>query len=219
MRPQDTTDTVPLPTGRPASLIAQMGGPFGVVGTAVPQVVFAALSPHLPLPTTAAVSLAVAVVFTVLRLLRREPVSTAIGGVLGVVLASGIAVWTGSASNFFLVGIVAALVGFVAAAGSLAVRRPLTGLAWNLRHGGGLRWREDRPSRRAHDVATAAVAAVFGARYVVTQWLYVLDATAGLAAARVVLGVPLTLLAAVVVVWAFRRSTRRLITASTGRPA
>jgi hypothetical protein len=119
MRPQDTIDTTPLPAGRPASLVAQMGGPFGVVGTAAPQVVFAGLSPHLPLLTTAAVALAVAVVFTVLRLLRGEAVSTAVGGVLGVVLAAGIAVWTGSASNFFLVGIVAALVGFAAAAGSL----------------------------------------------------------------------------------------------------
>ncbi|WP_243418401.1 DUF3159 domain-containing protein [Actinomycetospora cinnamomea] len=194
-----------------------MGGPFGVVGTTVPQLVFAGLSPHLPLLTTAGVSAVVAVGFTVVRLVRGEALSTAIGGVLGVAIASGIAVWTGSASNFFLVGIVAALVGFVVAGGSLAVRRPLTGLVWNLRHGGGHPWREDRPSRRAHDVATAAVAAVFGARFVVTQWLYALDSTGGLAVARVVLGVPLTLVAAAVVVWAFRRSTRRLVTRAAAR--
>jgi Protein of unknown function (DUF3159) len=47
---------------------------------------------------------------------------------------------------------------------------------------------------------------------VVTQWLYGVDSTGGLAIAKVVMGTPMTLVAAVVAFWAFRRSTRRLIT-------
>ena len=57
---------------------------------------------------------------------------------------------------------------------------------------------EDRPVRRADDVATLAAAAVFGARFVVTQWLYGIDATGGLAIAKVVMGTPMTLVAAAV---------------------
>jgi hypothetical protein len=68
-----------------------------------------------------------------------------------------------------------------------------------------------RPAWRAHDVATLAAAAVFGARFVVTQRLYGIDSTGGLAIAKVVMGTPMTLVAAVVAFWAFRRSTRRLI--------
>jgi hypothetical protein len=39
---------------------------------------------------------------------------------------------------------------------------------------------------------------VCGARFVVTQWLYGIDSTGGLAIAKVVMGTPMTLLAAVV---------------------
>ena len=46
----------------------------------------------------------------------------------------------------------------------------------------------------------------------VQQWLYVSDATGWLAVARIAMGWPLTILAALVVVWAFRRSSTRLLT-------
>jgi hypothetical protein len=65
---------------------------------------------------------------------------------------------------------------------------------------------------RAHDIATLAAALVFGARFVVKQWLYLADSTTWLAVAKIAMGTPLTVLAALVVVWAFRRTTRRLVT-------
>lgn len=52
---------------------------------------------------------------------------------------------------------------------------------------------------------------VFGSPFAIQQWLYVVDSTTGLGVARLVMGIPLTVLAALVVVWAFRRSTKRLI--------
>jgi hypothetical protein len=52
---------------------------------------------------------------------------------------------------------------------------------------------------------------VLGARFAVQQWLYLADSTTGLGIARVAMGTPLTILAALVVVWAFRRSTKRLV--------
>jgi len=213
------TDEVPVPgpEERPMTLLERIGWPWGVLGAAIPQVVFAVAIVAVPLIAAAGIALAVALVQAVVFRLRGEPTTTVLGGVLGVAIASGISVWTGSASNFFLVGIVAALVGLVATTASVVVRRPLTGLAWNALHGGGHAWRQDRPARRAHDVATLAAAAVFGARFVVTQWLYGIDSTGGLAIAKVVMGTPMTLVAAVVAFWAFRRSTRRLITPSADR--
>ena len=214
----DETPTVPLPVGapgpeaRPLTVLDRLGGPWGLIGTGAPQVVFAVVTNFASLPVTAGVSLAVAVVFAVVRKVRGDPTSTALGGVLGVGIASAVAIWTGSASNYFLVGIVASLICFIGTAGSLAVRRPVTGLMWNALHGGGHPWREDRPSRRAHDIATSAAAVMFGARFVVTQWLYSVDSTSGLAIARVAMGVPLTAAAAIVAFWAFRRTTNRLVT-------
>jgi hypothetical protein len=175
-------------------------------------VVFALLTNVTSLAVTAGVSLTVAVALGIARRARREPTSTALGGVLGVGVAAGIAVWTGSASDYFLVGIVASLVCLVPVAGSLVLGRPVTGLVWNAIHGGGFAWRDDRPSRRAHDVATAAAATMFAARAGVSTWLWWIDSTGGLALARVVLGIPLTAVVAIVVLWAFRRTTNRLVT-------
>lgn len=103
------------------------------------------------------------------------------------------------------------MAGFVVTAGSLLARRPLTGVIWNAMHGGTHPWRSTPAVLRAHDLATAAAALVFGARFGIQQWLYVVEATGGLGVARVAMGTPLTVLAALVVVWAFRRSTKALV--------
>lgn len=194
------------------TLLDQMGGPTGFVYATVPVVVFVAANAFLSLPMTIAVSIAVALALTGFRLLRGERLSSAVGGLLAVAAAVGVVAWTGSAKDFFLIGIWAALAGFVLTFGSVMVRRPLTGVIWNLVHGGGHRWRGDKPSLRAHDVATLAAAAVFGARFVVNERLYLADSTTGLAVAKIAMGTPLTVLAALVVVWAFRRTTKRLAT-------
>jgi hypothetical protein len=198
-------------TGRQPTLLDHMGGPMGFVYSTVPVLVFVTANAFLSLTATITVAIAVALALTGYRLLRGERFSSAVGGLLGVVVAAGIVALTGSAKDFFVIGIWAALLGFVVTLGSVLARRPLTGVVWNLVHGGTHAWRADRRALRAHDVATLAAAAVFGARFGVQQWLYDSDATGWLAFARIAMGTPLTVLAALVVVWAFRRSTRRLL--------
>ncbi|GAB2661318.1 DUF3159 domain-containing protein [Saccharopolyspora gloriosae] len=193
------------------SVLDQMGGPSGFVYSTVPVVIFAGANSFLPLPVTIAVAVGSAVLLTIFRMLKGEKFSSAIGGVIGVAVAVGLAAWTGSAKDFFALGIWAALAGFVVTFASLLARRPVTGVIWNLMHGGEHAWREDRRSLRAHDIATLAAALVFGARFAVQQWLYVMDTTGGLAVARVAMGTPLTVLGALVVVWAFRRTSKRLL--------
>lgn len=216
----DEAPTGPLPvTGRATAaaqpkvptILDQMGGPMGFVYSTIPVVVFATANAFLSLPVTIAVSVGIAVLLTAFRLVRGEKVASAIGGLLGVGVAAGVVAWTGSAKDFFAIGIWVALAGFVVTAGSVLARRPLTGVIWNAVHGNKYAWRADRPSLRAHDLATLAAALVFGSRFVVQQWLYVIDTTGGLAIARVAMGTPLTILGALVVVWAFRRTSKRLV--------
>lgn len=193
------------------TLIDQMGGPMGFVWSAVPVAVFVAANSFLPLTATVIVSVAVGLAITGYRLLRGERFGLAAGGLLGLALAIGIVLLTGSARDFFVVGIWVYLAAFVVALGSVLARRPLSGVLWNLLHGGTHDWRADRHVLRAHDVATLAAAVVSGARFGVQQWLYASDETGWLGAARIAMGWPLTILAALVVVWAFRRSSARLI--------
>lgn len=197
--------------GLQPTLIEQVGGPMGFVYSAVPVVVFVAANSFLPLTATIIVSIAVGLSITGYRLLRGEKFSLAAGGLLGLALAIGIVALTGSARDFFVVGIWVYLAAFVVALGSVLARRPLSGLAWNLAHGNTHDWRADRRLLRAHDIATLAAAAVSGARFGVQRWLYVSDETGWLGIARIAMGWPLTILAALVVVWAWRRTSTRLL--------
>ncbi|MEV3963771.1 DUF3159 domain-containing protein [Nocardia sp. NPDC050193] len=204
--PATEADAVePQPT-----LLDRTGGPMGFVYSTVPVVVFVAADTVLPPAATIGVSLAVTLALTGFRLSRGEPFSSAVGGLLGLAVAVGIVAWTGSAKDFFVLGIWVALAGFVVSFGSVLARRPLTGVIWNSLHGGRHAWRVDRVVLRAHDLATLAAAAVFGTRFVVKEWLYLADSTTWLAVAKIAMGTPLTVLAALVVLWAFRRSTERL---------
>ncbi|MFC4563816.1 DUF3159 domain-containing protein [Nocardiopsis mangrovi] len=194
------------------AVIDGIGGPSGMVYTALPVVGFSAAVPFVPLPAAVGVAIAAALALAGFRMWRGEQLMPALGGVFGVAVAGGVAAWTGSANDFFLIGIWAALAAGIATLVTVIVRRPLTGVVWNAFHGGGHAWREDKPSLLAHDIATLTVVAMFGARFAVRQWLYLADSTTGLAIADTVTGFPLAALAAVVVIWAFRRSTKRLTT-------
>lgn len=207
----DKAATQPDPPVDPKqAVLEQLGGPWGMVYTAVPVAVFATAVAFVPLSITVGISIAVALALAVFRMMRGERFISAIGGVIGVAAAGGVAAWTGSANDFFLIGIWASLAGALITLASVLVRRPLTGVIWNAIHDGEHPWREDPPSLHAHDLATLALTALFTARFVVKEWLYLADSTGGLAFAKIAMGTPLLALTLLVVVWAFRRSTRRL---------
>jgi hypothetical protein len=210
--PAGEEPVVPAAPRPQPTVLDQMGGPMGFVWSAVPVVVFVAANSFLPLTATIIVSVAVGLAITGYRLLRGEPFSSAAGGLLGLAVAIGVVLLTGDARDFFVLGIWTYLAAFVVALGSVLVRRPLTGVVWNLVHGGTHDWRADRRVLRAHDLATLLAAVVSGARFGVQQWLYASDETGWLGAARIAMGWPLTIVVALVVVWAFRRSSARLLT-------
>lgn len=199
----DSRETAP-------TMLDQMGGVSGLLYSSLPVVVFVLANSVLGL--TAAIWSAVgsAVAIAVVRLVRKEPIQPAISGLFAVGVAAFLAYRTGSAKGFFLFGIWTSLVYFVVLAGSVVVRWPLAGVVWNLLTGSGMDWRKDKYSRLGYDIATLALAGVFAARFVVQRWLYDEDLTGWLAFAKIAMGYPLYGLALLVVVWAVRRSDRRL---------
>ncbi|WP_230596708.1 DUF3159 domain-containing protein [Rhodococcoides fascians] len=192
-------------------LLDGLGGTNGMIYTAIPVVAFVTANALVSLPIAVGVAIAIALVITVLRVRRGEPFAQASGGLLGVVVAGGIAAWTGSAGGYFLIGIWLSLAGAALMLASILARRPLTGLLWNALHGNEYTWRSNHSVARAHYIATSTFAVLFGARYVVQDWLYDTDATGWLAFARIAMGTPLLAAAVLVTVWAFRRSTAQLV--------
>ncbi|SEQ48298.1 Protein of unknown function [Lentzea xinjiangensis] len=210
----DDDDTI-SPAGtaptREEALLARMGTRMGFVYSAIPVVVFVTANLFLPLAVTLTVALLAGAGLMVFRLVRGERWISAAGSLAGVTIAAAVVALTGSAKNYFMVGIWAYLAGFVITLGSVLLRRPVTGVIWNFVHGGKHPWRTDRKVLRAHIAATLAAAGVLGARFGLQQWLYLNDNTSALGVARVAMGTPLSALVVVVIVWAFRRSSKRLL--------
>lgn len=192
-------------------LADNLGGTSGMIYTAIPVVAFVTANALAALPIAVGVAISIALVITVLRVKRGEPIAQASGGLLGVAVAGGVAAWTGSAGGYFLIGIWLSLAGAALMLASILARRPLTGLLWNTLHDNEYAWRSSRSVVRAHYIATSTFAVLFSARYIVQDWLYDTDATGWLAFARIAMGTPLLALAVLVTVWAFRRSTAQLV--------
>lgn len=201
------------------TLLEQMGGVSGLIYSSLPVIVFVLANSFFGLTAAIWTSIGSAVAITVLRLVRKEPLQPAISGFFGVAIAAFIAYRTGSAKGFFLFGIYASLVYCGIFVLSVVVRYPIAGVVWNMLNGTGQAWRKDKPSRYGYDVATLAMAAIFAARFVVQRWLYQEDYTGWLAFAKIVMGYPLYALGLLVVVWAVRRSDKRLKAMAEDEPA
>ncbi|MEU0763667.1 DUF3159 domain-containing protein [Streptomyces microflavus] len=199
----------PQQTERPSAL-EQAGGTRGMIYSALPALAFVVANAMGGLAVGIMVALGIAVIIGIERLVRKESVSPALGGVLGVAIAAGVAWWTGSAKDYFLLGIWLSLAGAVLFLGSVAVRWPLAGVIWNSMTGKGQVWRKERRSRFYFDIATVTLALIFAARFVVQQYLYTQDEVGSLGVAKIVMGYPLLAVGLLVTAWAVRASDRRL---------
>ena len=171
---------------------AAIGGPRGVVESLLPGTVFTvfyAFGHDLRLSVLAA--LVPAVLLAVWRLVRREPLTQAVAGVLGIALGAVVALRTGRAQDFFVPGLVKNA-GFTALyAVSALVRWPLIGLLLGILLGEGTHWRRVPQRMRAYLLATWLWAAMFALRTVVQAWLYSRGDAVSLGFVNIVLGLPL----------------------------
>lgn len=208
------TDVAEVPKRKP-TVLEQAGGVPGLIYAGLPSVTFALGNSAFGLAGAIWISIATAAAIAAWRWLRKEPLQPAISGLFGVAISAFIAYQIGSAKGFFLTGIWMNLIAALVFVASVLVGWPLAGVIWHGLTGGGRGWRDDRKSRFAFSIATLVMATVFASRFVVQEWLYVGDSVGWLAFARIAMGYPLFGLALLVVVWAVRRSKRRISADST----
>lgn len=174
-----------------ASLFGAIGGVRGVVESTAPGflflVVFTMTGDLFP-SVIAPVIVAIAILLT--RLVQRLPVLPAISGGIGIALSAGFALWTGRAEDNFVGGFIINSISMVVMIVSILVRRPLIGIVTNLLV-------SENPARtspivrRAAYLATVVWACFFGLRLAVQLPLYLAQATAALAATKLLMGLPL----------------------------
>jgi hypothetical protein len=174
-----------------ASLFSAVGGVRGVIESTAPGllflIVFTVTGQLFP---SVAAPVAVAIFILLVRLIQRLPVMPAISGGIGIALSAGFALWTGRAEDNFVGGFIINAVSMSVMAISVMVRQPLIGvvtrfLAADNPH------RDNAAVRRAGYLATVMWAGFFALRLGVQLPLYFAQATAALAATKLLMGVPL----------------------------
>jgi hypothetical protein len=185
-------DAEPAPR-EPPDLAKAVGGPMGMLETSVPAVAFVTAYGFSGSNTnlSAAVAVGLALVLTIIRLVKRESPRHALSGLVGVAFAAFIASRSGKAENFFLPGLLANA-GYAAAfLISIALRRPLVGIVVGALDGEGSRWREDPRRVRSFARASWLWAGLFLTRLGVQLPLYLAGAVVALGVARTAMGLPL----------------------------
>ncbi|MCF6390388.1 DUF3159 domain-containing protein [Mycobacterium sp. MBM] len=191
-------------------LLDRVGGIRGLVHSALPVTTYAFTAATLGRVPAVIAAIAVAAVILAWQLLRRESLRPALWGFAGVALCAGLALVTGQAKDFYLPGILVALVTAVLFTGSIVIRRPLVGVVWAWMTGRDGSWRRVRKVRYAFDLVTAVMAVVSWSRFLVQNYLYDSDQADLLAVARLAMGWPLFLLTTTLVVLAVRYAVRAL---------
>ncbi len=173
------------------SLVSAFGGVRGMIDMTVPGLVFVVVF-TITRETKASSYAAVAVagVLAAVRLARRETLMHALGGFLGVAIAAYVAVKSGKAENFYLLGVFISGGYALAYIVSILVRWPIIGVVLGPILGENFTWRKNPERAAAYTKATWVWVALFVLRIVVQVPLYLADKVTWLGAAKVALGVP-----------------------------
>jgi hypothetical protein len=195
-----------------------VGGPLGMAETTLPAVAFvvAYTASGQETNVAAAVAVALALLLSVARLVKRETPRHALSGLVGVAFAAFIATKSGKAENFFLPGLLANAAYATAFLVSIALRRPLVGVIVSQLDGEGSEWREDPARVRVFTRASWLWVALFGLRLLVQLPLYLAGAVVALGVARTARGVPLFALGIWLTFLLVRRANREREAAAPG---
>jgi hypothetical protein len=176
------------------SILGAFGGKRGLAETGLPSVVFiivytvtTSLNPSLWS------AIAVAAVLTVVRLVQRDTLQHALGGLIGVAVCVAFAKYTGQAKNFYLPGVLLNIGEALLFIVSALVRWPIVGVVVGPITGEMTSWREQPERLKAFTVSTWLLAAMFALRVAIEVPLYLGNEITALGAAKVVLGYPLYL--------------------------
>lgn len=182
-----------------------MGGWRGVLESVLPGLVFIVVYTLTIDPGTGdgnlwlslGLSVGIALVFTIIRLIARQSVTAAIGGLVAAGAAAAFAAFTGEAGNNFIPGFITNALYGSAFLISALVGWSLIGLAVGFLMGEGTAWRADKRKRRVFFWLAIAWASLFAARLLVQFPLYLADlagepgAITALGTLKLVMGLPL----------------------------
>jgi hypothetical protein len=175
------------------SLMASLGGWFGIIQSSLPATVFVLVFALSKNTVAAAIgSVSVSVIFIIWQLVQRKPVTQAIAGALGIGLSAYLTLRDGGhPADYFIQGFFTNIAYGAVLGLSILIRWPLIGFLIGLLRSEPLTWRKNKKILRRADLATGLFVTLFGARLLVQLPLYFANQIEALGIARVAMGVPL----------------------------
>lgn len=199
-------------------VLEAIGGWRGVVESLLPATVYLVVFVITGDARLSAVApLVIAAAAVAWRLARREPLTAALSGVLGVVICAAAVMFSGEGSSYFVPGFFINGAWILAHTISLLVGWPLIGLLLGVLRGSLTEWRQIPALRRTAALVTVFWIFVFAARLAVQLPLYFADETGSLGVARLVMGVPLFALA-VLFTWLLLSRVSAMVGPPEGAP-
>ncbi|MEN9992867.1 MAG: hypothetical protein RLY83_437 [Actinomycetota bacterium] len=187
--------TVPAPKSAEKDLLATLGGPIGILESLIPGTVYVTLFGFtLNVLLSAVVAGVTSLLFAVLQILRKRPLTQVIAGVVGLGISVYLPLRDGlsntHAADYFVPGLLTNL-GYAAAFGiSILVRHPLAAIALSFLSENAKSWKSDKAVYRRFFWITIMWLAMFLVRLVIEVPLYLANQVAALGVAKLVLGTP-----------------------------
>ncbi|MBX3311981.1 MAG: DUF3159 domain-containing protein [Microbacteriaceae bacterium] len=180
------------------AITAATGGWRAQIEAVVPSILFI-----VSLVITGEVNLSViapigfSVLAILLRFIQKQDVTASFGGLIGVLVAAGLSLWSGQGKNYFVVGLWTSAIFAVVFLISMLVKRPIAGVIVNLladkpeeESADDVPWFKDRVKFRKALLVTAVWVAMFILRLSVQLPLYLSGEEVALGIWRLALGIP-----------------------------
>lgn len=158
----------------------------------LPPLLFAIVNGSYPLTVASIMAITLALLLGLVRLVRKQPLRYAVGGLVGVVFASGIAYFSNNAANYYLPKIATSGLLVLVALVSIVIGKPLAALTSHLTRGWDLDWYWRKDVKPAYQEVTVLWLIFFVMRLILQIMLFRRGDVVALAWTNTLLGLPVT---------------------------
>ncbi len=137
-------------------------------------------------------ALSLAVILAIKRIIEKERYIYALGGMLGVIIASGFAYLAGNAANYFLPRVITSGFFFLIATVSLIIGKPMAAVGSHITRGWTFEWFLRKDIKPAYTEVTIAWGLLFLARMILQIMLLRRASIVDVGLANILLGFPAT---------------------------
>jgi uncharacterized membrane protein len=160
----------------------------------IPPLIFVIINGYLGLSIAIIVSLVIALIFFIYRVVSKQSFSYALFGLVGILLAGGFAFVANNATNFFLPDIITNGFILVLSIGSLIINKPIAAYLSHLTRGWTLNWFWREDILPAYREVTYMWTAFFLIRTIIQVVLFIGNDVNALLWTSTIMGLPATFL-------------------------